>query len=82
MQRTGHGFNPWSRKIPHAERNSTPVTQLPKPLLCNERGHCNEKPRHRNEDPVQPKINDFFKKPRMKKMTLNIQQDDVLSLPQ
>ena len=27
------------------------------PVLRNKRSHCNEKPAHRNEDPMQPKIN-------------------------
>ena len=32
------------------------------PVLRNKRSHHNEKPTHRNEDPMQPKINKFKKK--------------------
>ena len=45
----GHRFDPWSEKIPHATGQLSPYT-IPaeptslKPVLCNERSHCNEKP--------------------------------------
>ena len=51
----GHGFEPWSRKIPRAaEQLSTcAITTEPahlEPVLHNKRSHCNEKPAHRNEE--------------------------------
>ena len=52
----GHGFNPWSGKIPHATRQLSPhASELLKPAClepvpCNDRSHHNEKPAHRNEE--------------------------------
>ncbi|KAJ8787868.1 hypothetical protein J1605_005672 [Eschrichtius robustus] len=51
----GHGFDPWSRKIPHATEQlslcarTTEPAHL-EPALCNKRSHRNEKPAHRNEE--------------------------------
>ena len=36
-------FDPWSRKIPHAEGSLLKPAHLD-PVLCKERGQCNEKP--------------------------------------
>ena len=48
-----HGFDPWSRKIPHVIcQYATATKSLSlslKPVLCNRRGHCSEKPVHCNE---------------------------------
>ena len=65
----GHGFYPWSRKIPHASEQLSPcaTTTEPtchnywsprtlEPVLCSKKRHCNEKPTHHNKDPMQPKI--------------------------
>ncbi|CAI9163504.1 unnamed protein product [Rangifer tarandus platyrhynchus] len=41
---------------PRAETTETPEAEL-EPVLCNKRGHCNEKPVHSNRDPAQPKVN-------------------------
>ena len=46
--------NYWAR-VPHLLK---PVHL--EPVLHNRRGHCSEKPVHRNQDPMQPKINKFF----------------------
>ena len=56
-----HGFDPWSRKIPHAmEQLSQCATtaepmycsywnlHAPDPMLCEKRSHCNEKSVQRN----------------------------------
>ena len=50
----GHGFKPWSGKIPHAAEQLSPcaTTTEParlEPVLHNKRSHCNEKPAHHNE---------------------------------
>ena len=51
----GHGFEPLSRKIPHAAEQlslcatATEPAHL-EPVLCNKRSHCNEKPMHHNEE--------------------------------
>ena len=39
----GHGFNPWSQKIPHASVQLSLCTTTPE---TNQRGQCNEKPVH------------------------------------
>ena len=49
----GHGLDPWSRKIPHAIGQLSPqaTTIEPtclKPVLCNQRSPCKEKPKNRN----------------------------------
>ena len=51
----GHGFEPWSGKIPHATEQLSPcaTTTEPahlEPMLRNKRSHRNEKPAHRNEE--------------------------------
>ena len=51
----GHGFKPWSRKIPHAVEQLSPcaTTTEPtclEPVLRNTRSHRNEKPAHHNEE--------------------------------
>ena len=51
----GHGFEPWSGKIPHAAEQLGPwaTTTEPAPLelvLCNKRGCDNERPAHRDEE--------------------------------
>ena len=53
MQCKGHGFDPWSWKIPHASELVAFVPQLLSPwalesVLCNKRSHNSEKPEHRN----------------------------------
>ena len=51
----GHGFEPWSEKIPHAVEQLGPwaTTTEParlEPVLRNKRGRDNEKPVHRDEE--------------------------------
>ena len=51
----GHGFEPWSGKIPHATEQLGPwaTTTEPahlEPLLHNKRGHDSERPAHRDEE--------------------------------
>ena len=51
----GHGFEPWSGKIPHATEQLSPcaTTTEPahlKPVLRNKRGHDSERPVHRDEE--------------------------------
>ena len=51
----GHGFEPWSGKIPHAAEQLGPwatITEpaLLEPVLCNKRGHDSERPAHRDEE--------------------------------
>ena len=51
----GHGFEPWSGKIPHAAEQLGPwaTTTEPvrlEPLLCNKRGRDSERPTHGDED--------------------------------
>ena len=49
----GHGFNPWSRKIPHAAGQLSPRVVTTEPahleLVPCKRSHRNEKPTHCNE---------------------------------
>ena len=55
--------NYWACTLEPASHNYwAHVPQLLKPahlepVLCNKRSHLNEKPAHRNEDPMQPKLN-------------------------
>ena len=51
----GHGFEPWSGKIPHAAEQLGPwaTTAEParlEPVLRNKRGRDSERPAHRNEE--------------------------------
>ena len=51
----GHGFEPWSGRIPHAAERLGPwaTTTEParlEPVLRNKRGHGSERPAHRNEE--------------------------------
>ena len=51
----GHGFEPWSGKIPHATEHLGPwatVTEPARlePVLRNERGRGSERPTHRDEE--------------------------------
>ena len=51
----GHGFKPWSRKIPHAVEQLGPwaTTTEPvhlEPVLRNKRGRDSERPAHRDEE--------------------------------
>ena len=45
----GHGFSPWSEKIPHATCQLSPCATPTEPVLCDERSHCNKKPVHCNQ---------------------------------
>ena len=51
----GHGFEPWSGKIPHATEQlglwatTTEPVRL-EPVLCNKRGRDSERPAHRDEE--------------------------------
>ena len=54
-QRRGHGFEPWSGKIPHAVEQLGPwaTTTEPaclEPVLHNKRGHDGERPAHHDEE--------------------------------
>ena len=51
----GHGFEPWSGKIPHAVEQLGPwaTTTEPaclEPVLCNKRGRDSERPAHHDEE--------------------------------
>ena len=51
----GHGFKPWSGKIPHAAEQLGPWATITEPVrlepvLCNKKGRDNEKPVHRDEE--------------------------------
>ena len=51
----GHGFEPWSGRIPHAAEQLGPwatIAELArlKPVLHNRRGHDSERPAHRDEE--------------------------------
>ena len=51
----GHGFEPWSGKIPHATEQlgpwaTTTEPAWPEPVLRNKRGHDSERPAHRDEE--------------------------------
>ena len=51
----GHGFEPWSGKIPHAAEQLGPWATITKParlepVLLNKRGHDSERPTHRDEE--------------------------------
>ena len=51
----GHGFKPWSGKIPHAAEQLSPwaTTTEParlEPVLCNKRGRDSERPAHCDEE--------------------------------
>ena len=74
----GHGFDPWSEKIPHASGQLSPCATTAEPvccnswspvalesLLCNKRSHLNEKPTRCNED--QPPLAAIREKPSSSK---------------
>jgi len=42
----GHGFSPWSEKIPHAIGQLNQCATTTEPVLCNKRSHCNTKAVH------------------------------------
>ena len=44
----GHGFNSWSRKIPHDMQQLSPCATITEPVLHNKRSHHNKKPAHSN----------------------------------
>ena len=51
----GHGFKPWSGKIPHAVEQLGPWATTTEPaclesVLCNKRGRDSERPAHRDEE--------------------------------
>ena len=51
----GHGFEPWSRKIPHAAEQLGPWATITEParlepVLDNKRGRDSERPAHRDEE--------------------------------
>ena len=51
----GHGFEPWSGKIPHAAERLGPWATITEPaslepVLHNRRGRNNERPVHRDEE--------------------------------
>ena len=81
----GHGFEPWSGKIPHAAEQLSPCAtttearepQLLKPaclepMLPNKRSHHNEKPVHRNEE--QPLLAATRESPHAAKKTQRSQK--------
>ena len=45
----GHGFNPWSRKIPHDMQQLSPCATITEPVPWNKRSRHNEKLTHYNE---------------------------------
>ena len=54
-QSRGHGFEPWSGRIPHPAEQLGPwaTTTEParlEPVLHNKRGHNSERPAHRDEE--------------------------------
>ena len=55
----GHGFEPWSGKIPHAAEQLGPWATITEPaglepVLRNKRGRDSERPTHRNEEEWPP----------------------------
>ena len=51
----GHGFEPWSGKIPHAAEQLSPWATITEParlepVLSNKRGRDSERPTHRDEE--------------------------------
>ena len=51
----GHGFEPWSGRIPHAAEQLSPWATATEParlepVLCNKRGRDSERPAHRDEE--------------------------------
>ena len=51
----GHGFEPWSGRIPHAAEQLSPWATITEParlepVLRNKRGRDGERPAHRNEE--------------------------------
>ena len=72
-QYRGHGFEPWSGKIPHAAEQLGPWAKTTEParlepVLCNKRGCDSERPMHHNEEwPRLPQL----EKARTQKWRLN-----------
>ena len=46
----GHGFEPWSGKIPHAAERLGPWATITEPVLRNKTGCDSERPAHRDEE--------------------------------
>ena len=68
----GHGFEPWSGKIPHATEQLGPcaTTTEParlEPVLRNKRGRDSERPMHRDEE--WPPLNTTRESPRTETKT-------------
>ena len=68
----GHGFEPWSGKIPHAAEQLGPWATIAEPerlepMLCNKRGRDSERPAHRNEE--RPPLAATRESPRTEKKT-------------
>ena len=68
----GHGFKPWSGKIPHAAEQLGPWATITEParlepVLRNKRGRDNERPMHRDEE--WPPLAATGESPRTEKKT-------------
>ena len=73
----GHGFEPWSGKIPHAAERLGPwaTTTEPahlEPVLRNKRGRDSERPAHRDEE--RPPLATARESPRTETKTQHSQK--------
>ena len=73
----GHGFEPWSGKIPHAAEQLGPWATAAEParlepVLRNKRGHDSERPAHRDEE--RPPLSATRESPRTEMKTQHSQK--------
>ena len=73
----GHGFEPWSGKIPHAAEQLGPWATTTEPaclelVLLNKRGHDSERPAHRDEE--WPPLATTWESPRTEMKTQHSQK--------
>ena len=73
----GHGFEPWSGKIPHAVEQLSPCATITEParlepVLRNKRGRDSERPAHRDEE--RPPLASTRESPRTETKTQHSQK--------
>ena len=78
----GHGFEPWSGRIPHATEQLGPwatVTEPARlePMLRNRRGHSGERPAHCDEE--RPPLAATRESPRTETKTQHSQKNKIIN---
>ena len=74
----GHGFNPWSRKVPSTVGKLSPQVPTTEPMLCNERSHGNGKAMYHNKEIGGHKV--WFEGQKVSEPSLHTQVVSLLTL--